>query len=278
MVSVITVVRNGAATIEQTILSVINQNYADFEYIVIDGVSIDGTLDILAQYAQRITKIISEPDKGIYDAMNKGILHSKGDWVYFLGCDDVFYNMSTLSNIFSTSQYEQYDVIYGSVLLLHSNKVYDGEFNYEKMCNRSICHQAIFYRRCLLIQQGYFSTAYTTASDYVFNLISFCAHTEKWLYIDKVIAIYNELGTSEVHPDRNFLDNNFAIRYDNFRPLKLKFILAKIFWSSYFRYFFKHNLDQSLKYLSWVIKDVGMITLFKSLLITVKNKLARSDN
>ena len=99
MVSVVTVVRNGIKTIEQTILSVINQDYHDFEYIIIDGVSTDGTLEILNKYSDKISKIISEPDVGIYDAMNKGIALANGDWVYFLGCDDVLYESSTLSRI-----------------------------------------------------------------------------------------------------------------------------------------------------------------------------------
>lgn len=278
MISVITVVWNGATTIEDTILSVINQDYPDVEYIVIDGVSTDGTLDILEKYRGKISKIISESDKGIYDAMNKGIINSTGDWIYFLGCDDIFYNQSTLSKIFSKSTYDPYDVIYGSVLLLHSQKVYDGKFDYEKMCNRSICHQAIFYRKSLFSKQSYFTQQYKTAADYVFNLTSFCSDNDKWLFIDEIIAIYNETGTSGVVQDKKFLNDNFSIRYDHFRPLKNKPILARIFWSSYFRYLLKHDIRLSLKYLSSIIKEVGVAALFKSLFNSIKAKMVPSNN
>lgn len=271
MISIITVVRNGDTTIEQTILSVINQDYSDFEYIIIDGVSTDGTLDILAKYSNKINKIVSEPDAGIYDAMNKGISHAEGDWVYFLGCDDVFYNKSTLTNLFAISKYDEYDVIYGSVLFLHSNKIYDGEFDFEKMCNRCICHQAIFYRRELFQKYGYFSTEYTTASDYVFNVKLFCLNVKKWLYVDEIIATYNEKGTSK-SPDKKFLDESFAIRYDNFRITNSKFILSKIFWSSYFRYLMKHDIRISMKYLSLVIRDIGAIRLITNLFILIRKR------
>lgn len=272
MISIVTVVRNGASTIERTILSVIKQDYPDFEYIVIDGVSTDGTLTILDKYADRITKILSEPDAGIYDAMNKGIALAKGDWIYFLGCDDIFSTKSTLSNIFSLSKYDEYDVVYGSVLFLHANKIYDGEFDHEKMCNRSICHQSIFYRRALFQKYGDFSTEYKTASDYIFNLKLFCLDIRKWHFVNETVAIYNETGTSK-SPDAKFLDNSFKIRYDNFRSLNSKFILSKIFWSSYFRYLARHNINSSIKYLSLVLKDVGIINLIINLFILIKKRV-----
>lgn len=271
MISIITVVRNGASTIERTILSVINQEYHDFEYIIIDGVSTDGTLTILDKYVGSISKIISEPDSGIYDAMNKGIALAKGDWVYFLGSDDVFYNNSTLSNIFSTTKYEEIDVIYGNVQFLHSNKIYDGEFDMEKMCNRSICHQAIFYRREMFQKYGNFSTEFISASDYVFNIKLYCLDITRWFYITDVVAIYNENGTSK-SPDNKFLERSFAIRYDNFRKLKSKYILSRIFWSSYFRYLAKNNMRRSIRYFILVTKDVGLIALIINLFILMKEK------
>jgi glycosyltransferase involved in cell wall biosynthesis len=275
MISIITVVRNGASTIERTILSVINQDYIDFEYIVIDGVSTDGTLSILEKYSNRINKIISEPDAGIYDAMNKGIILAKGDWVYFLGCDDVFYNKSTLSNIFSTTKYEDIDVIYGNVQFLHSNKIYDGEFDEEKMCDMSICQQAIFYRRDLFQKYGYFDAEYKTAADHVFNIKIYCVNIKRFLYVDEIISTYNELGASRF-PESKFLDRSFAIRYDNFKALNSKFILSKIFWSSYFRYFTKNNICNSIKYFILAIKDIGAIRLVTNLFILIKKRHLKS--
>ena len=85
-ISIVTVVYNGASTLEQTILSVLGQTYPHIEYIIIDGGSKDGTVDIIKKYQDRIAYWVSEPDEGIYDAMNKGIRHASGDWIYFLGC------------------------------------------------------------------------------------------------------------------------------------------------------------------------------------------------
>src|ERR1700722_12907065 len=90
LVSVITVVYNGAATLETTLLSVIGQSYDRVEYIVVDGGSKDGTLDLIDRYKSHIATWVSEPDKGVYDAMNKGIRMAKGDWLFFLGSDDRF--------------------------------------------------------------------------------------------------------------------------------------------------------------------------------------------
>jgi glycosyltransferase involved in cell wall biosynthesis len=88
-ISVIPVVYNAVATLEETILSVINQDFDNFEFIIIDGRSTDGTIEIIKKYQDKITLWISEPDKGIYDAMNKGIQNAKGEYVYFLGAEDV---------------------------------------------------------------------------------------------------------------------------------------------------------------------------------------------
>jgi glycosyltransferase involved in cell wall biosynthesis len=264
MISIITVVRNGASTIEETILSVINQDYPHIEFIIVDGVSTDGTLEIIEKYADRISIVKSEPDNGIYDAMNKGVGLASGDWIYFLGADDVLYSPSTLSHIFSATPYENYDVVYGDVLFLQSQIIYDGKFDYEKLCNRSICHQAIFYRKEVFEEFGRFDTKYITAADYVFNAKAFSLKAERWLYVNEIVAIFNELGISKSR-DQKSRDDNFSIRYDNFRPYVSKYTLSRIFWSSFFRYLSKHKAEDSMKYISLVKKDIGLIKLMSYL-------------
>ena len=88
LISVVTVSYNAVSTIEQTILSVINQTYPHIEYIIIDGGSTDGTVDVIKKYADKITYWVSEPDKGIYDAMNKGLRRVRGDWCVFMNSGD----------------------------------------------------------------------------------------------------------------------------------------------------------------------------------------------
>lgn len=92
-ISIVTVVYNGELTLESTILSVVNQDYQDTEFIVIDGGSTDSTIDIIKKYESNITHWVSESDKGIYDAMNKGLQLATGDWLIFIGCDDLVLNV-----------------------------------------------------------------------------------------------------------------------------------------------------------------------------------------
>ena len=118
-ISIITVVFNGKALIERTINSVLSQTYSAIEYIIIDGGSSDGTLDIVQSYKSGITKIISEKDNGIYDAMNKGLHASSGDYVLFLNAGDELYSKETLANVFAIST--DVDVYYGNTAIVNKN-------------------------------------------------------------------------------------------------------------------------------------------------------------
>lgn len=115
LVSIITVVFNGIRYIESTIASILNQDYPNIEYIVIDGGSKDGTVDIIRKYKNSIVKWISESDKGTYDAMNKGIELAKGHWINFMNCGDKFYSNTIISEIFSKRDNFNYDLIYGNI-------------------------------------------------------------------------------------------------------------------------------------------------------------------
>jgi glycosyltransferase len=114
-ISVITVVFNGADHIEECILGVLNQDYENIEYIVIDGGSTDGTLEIVNRYADRIDKIISEPDEGIYDAMNKGIRHATGDAVGFIHSDDYYCRQDAISLIARRFESSRAECVYAEM-------------------------------------------------------------------------------------------------------------------------------------------------------------------
>lgn len=116
-ISIITVAYNATDTIEETILSVINQTYSNIEYIIIDGGSTDGTIDIIKKYSDNISYWISEPDKGIYDAMNKGINIATGEWINFMNCGDTFVSKHTLSTVFDEETWNDYDIIYGNSIM-----------------------------------------------------------------------------------------------------------------------------------------------------------------
>src|SRR5690242_10798486 len=149
MVSIITVVYNGKTTLENTILSVINQSYNNLEYIVIDGGSTDGTIDIIKKYESRITYWISESDKGIYDAMNKGLQLVKGNWINFMNSGDRFYSENILSYIFENRYLDGLAYIFGDV------EFYTADFSFQfkqrtssiKLNLNPICHQSIFIKK-----------------------------------------------------------------------------------------------------------------------------------
>jgi glycosyltransferase involved in cell wall biosynthesis len=208
--SIITVVYNSVKSLEETILSVINQDFDNFEYIIIDGGSTDGTLEIIKKYQYRITLWISEPDEGIYDAMNKGIRLSKGKWVYFLGADDIFYNNLVLQNM-SKLMFDTSKVYYGNVLFKSKNIIYDGAFDFFKIATRNICHQSILYCRQVFEEFNY-NLRYKIYADYDLNLKLFNHKKIKFKYINLTIAIFNDNGLSGLKTlDQNFEDDRLQI-------------------------------------------------------------------
>ena len=119
-ITIVTVTYNCSKILKETLESCINQDYENVEYIIIDGASTDGTLGIINQYSENISFILSEPDKGIYDAMNKGIEHATGEWIFFLNAGDKFYSNKTLSDLFHNIDSES-DAVLGDYYSL-SNK------------------------------------------------------------------------------------------------------------------------------------------------------------
>lgn len=200
-ISVITVCLNSAKTIEETILSVINQNYKNIEYIIIDGVSSDGTLDIIHKHKDRITKCISEKDSGIYDAMNKGLKYATGDYVIFIGADDVLYTNETLKKVaLSINNYN--DIIYGNVIFKNTSEIHWGKFNRLKWATSNICHQAIFYPRIVYSKYKY-DPSFIVSADYLYN-INLIKNGFEFSYINEIISYYDTTGISSSTSDQKF--------------------------------------------------------------------------
>jgi glycosyltransferase involved in cell wall biosynthesis len=203
-ISVIIVVYNAANTVETAINSILEQTYKNTEVIVIDGGSVDGTLEILKKYKAANLRWISEPDKGIYDAMNKGIKFSSGEWLYFLGADDKLYGNKILEDIFKESDLHDAEFLYGNVKRGTHSKLYDGEFDYEKLLKKNISHQAVFYKTDIFLRSGSYNLRYSTHADWDVNLRCFENQTVKTKYIDKIIACFATGGAS-VNYDIPFL-------------------------------------------------------------------------
>lgn len=167
-VTIVTVVYNGIDSIEETILSVINQDYNDKEYIIIDGGSTDGTIEIIKKYETRIDNWISEKDKGIYDAMNKGIIMANGEWVNFMNSGDCFFDHTTLSTIFSNISIDSsIHVLFGSVCFINNNKLVVQQSKPLKSIKfgMPICHQSMLSSAAFL-KSNLFDLKYKFASDY----------------------------------------------------------------------------------------------------------------
>ena len=163
LITIITVVRNNEKTIEETILSVVNQTYTNVEYIIIDGASTDDTLNIVGNYEDKVDFWISEPDKGIYDAMNKGITQATGEWINFMNSGDSFYSNDSIEKFIELYD-TQSDVVYGDGQFFYDFGVYINKCTAIKHDYMPNCHQAFFVKTYLL-KDRYFDTNYQICAD-----------------------------------------------------------------------------------------------------------------
>lgn len=194
LVSIIIVVFNAENTLQQTLSSVISQTYQNWELIVIDGASTDNTLQILDHNCTHLSFCISEKDNGIYDAMNKGIQVAKGEWLYFLGSDDIFINERVLDKIFSGYTTTGSSFIYGNVRLKSNNVLLGGSRSYYQLIEKNISHQAIFYKREIFKKVGTYDLRYKILADYDLNLRIFRNAGIEKNYIPVDICLFNDKG------------------------------------------------------------------------------------
>lgn len=201
-ISIITACYNAERTIEQTIQSVINQTYDNIEYIIVDGASTDGTMEIVKKYEEQIDIIISEPDEGIYDAFNKGVKASTGDFINFMNADDYFSSYSILQEV---AGYLYKDP---NILMLHGDvKAFDevtghwhyrGEpLTYKDFENGKMCpHQSVFTHRKLFQEFRYFDLKYKILADIDFTIKCFKKYEDVIEYFPKEIASFRLGGLS----------------------------------------------------------------------------------
>ena len=201
LVSVVTVVFNGEAHIEQAILSVLGQRYPNVEYIVKDGGSTDGTLSILGRYADRIDYWVSEPDRGIYDAMNKGVALSSGDLVGLLNCDD-WYTPEAIEEAVRAflAQPDREAVVAGKwrVVLEDIPMTITIAPSLKFRVGMPICHQSMFIPRALYRRLGVYDLRYRMGSDLDLT-VRFHVNGVKFVLIDAVIVNYRTGGSSVRH-------------------------------------------------------------------------------
>lgn len=200
-ISIITVCLNAKETIEETFLSIFNQTYKNFELIVIDGSSTDGTLDVINKYKDEISYFISQPDNGIYDAMNKGIKVSTGDFIIFLNANDSFYNNQVLEKVAKIlTNNPDVKFLFGDVTYILQDNI-GTQQTYKNMKNvfsimfDNICHQSIFYHRSLFEQIGLYSEDFKIYSDWDFNIKCLAEKKVKTIYLPIIICKFKLGGT-----------------------------------------------------------------------------------
>ena len=202
--SVITVTYNAAAAVEPTLRSVTNQTFSDYEYIIIDGLSTDGTVDVIKQYADKITYWSSEPDGGIYDAMNKGIRAAHGEWLIFMNAGDTFYNDHTLQNVAAILR-DNDEVIYGNAYTTDGKLYCNLKIShYKLMKGEMICHQSIFARR-KTFDNNIFDTNYRIIADKIW--LCRVLHKYRVRKINLPICCYDMTGLSTVNADKIAAEN-----------------------------------------------------------------------
>lgn len=232
-ISIITVCYNSSATIEETLKSVQAQTYKDIEYIIIDGNSKDKTLDIVNQYKDIVSILVSESDKGLYDAMNKGIQLATGDYVGILNSDDTFYEPQTIEKVANFLKENPLDACIGDIVQHKNGKIIrkysSKDWNPEKLkIGFMPPHPSIFFKRSLFNKYGVYTLGYKIAADYELIIRYFLKQNISFKYsniITTSMAVGGESSSGYVsykkiteEVDKAFKDNQIV-----YSPFKVKY-------------------------------------------------------
>lgn len=199
--SIIIPTLNSERTIAKALSSIQEQSFDDWEVLIMDGGSSDKTLDIIASLKEPRFKVFKEKDKGIYDAMNKGVLRSQGEWLYFLGSDDYLLRNSVLEEVLSDMDCS--DMVYCDVQSTHLSSDYLGEWSYETL-NYNRCHQGVFYRRHVFNTIGFYPLQYKVCADHYMNLRVFLHPELISTYCPVEVAFHSDGGYSSSTQDYMF--------------------------------------------------------------------------
>ena len=203
LLSVITACLNSEKYLERAIKSVLAQDYPNIEHIIIDGGSKDGTLDIIRKYENDLGYWVSEPDKSIYDAMNKGIKASKGDILYFLNSDDRLYDKNVVKKVMDFFNKKEVDFIYGDILQCNLNNSdlllgrYPNNIKKRHFLRGTIGHPTTFFHRDCFIKAGNFDIRYKIMADYEWYLRALFKKGLRAAHTKQIISIFQEGGLSK---------------------------------------------------------------------------------
>lgn len=204
-ISIITVNLNNYAGLEKTISSVFDQDYDNIEFIVIDGASQDSSVDLLKKYSEKFSYWVSETDKGIYHAMNKGLAKASGDYCLFLNSGDYLVNENTISAVFSSNFSE--DILYGDRIEVLENSVlkeyvFPDKIRFSFFFDNTIGHQSSFIRRDLFKKVGNYNENLKYAADWLFFLHAIFKAECSYRHLNQFICYYDRSGISSQEKNR----------------------------------------------------------------------------
>lgn len=221
MISIITINFNNAVGLGETIKSIANQTYNNIEYIIIDGGSVDNSCEIAKGYEDKISYFVSEPDNGIYHAMNKGIIKSTGDYLLFLNSGDVLANEEVIENAL-TYNFDA-DLVIGNMLYVNENEkrnwIPDDKLTFSLFYFKGIPHPSTFINRVLFDQVGLYDEDLIIVSDWKFFLLAVCKFACSYKHIDILISEFQEDGmSSDPKNIPTILAEREKVISENFQP------------------------------------------------------------
>ncbi|MBN8694536.1 MAG: glycosyltransferase [Bacteroidetes bacterium] len=221
--SIITINYNNSIGLEKTMSSVFNQTFKDFEYIVIDGGSQDGSKELIEKNASRISKWISEKDSGIYNAQNKGAKIATGEYCLFLNSGDYFADNLVLQKVSEAGLSE--DFVYGDLLLENNHGQIEKAFSPDKLnvhhfMISTLWHPCTFIRREVFVKYGYYKENYKITADYEFFIRTILKHKLKYKHLSLFVAVFNTGGIGSTDTNRKLQEKEREQSWlENYSPL-----------------------------------------------------------
>lgn len=247
ILTIITINLNNRNGLEKTIESVINQKNVQFEYLVIDGSSTDGSVEVIKEYSNKIDYWISEKDSGIYNAMNKGITKAKGEYLLFLNSGDYLISDESLRNCQKELISCKKDIVYFDLLFEMDygrlrRETFPKKLNFNKLFFGYLPHPAAFIKRNLFFKIGFYDEKLKIISDWKFFILAIIKHKSTYQYFPKLLTVYNQSGLSSNPNNKILIETETAEFLNEFFPEKQNIIRFKSKIRDLFLFYRLNNL------------------------------------